>query len=297
MSDANQDESLPGMGSMMTPLLMLVMMSFLLINPTIRTTLSAGADSVISPLIPFSDQWFVLTVTLVGSSIMVVNTVFRSFFMDPIKQAHLAHRQKQLRKLMNEARINRDTAGLEKMQKMQQRLLPEQMKLQNSIMKPMMFTFIFIIAIFSWMATSVEGFRVDYVSLPWHPEWNLLTDKILIFPAWIATYICTSAPLGRVVDRHIKLFRYRSHPVVVAGESIPEPMLAELQEKTSTSNKSRSRRSRDGPRKKGDTVSQSQGSVAQPLEGTTCPDCDSSDVERAPDGRLRCVVCRHSWRR
>ena len=100
--------------------------------------------------------------TLVGSSIMIVNTVFRSFFMDPLKQAHLAHRNKQIRKLMNEARINRDKARMDKIQKLQQRLMPEQMKLQNSMMKPMMFTFVFIIAIFSWMSISVESFRVNY---------------------------------------------------------------------------------------------------------------------------------------
>ena len=34
-----------------------------------------------------------------------------------------------------------------------------------------------------------------------------------------------SAPFGRVVDRHIKLFRYRTHPVVASGEKLKEPLL------------------------------------------------------------------------
>ena len=34
-----------------------------------------------------------------------------------------------------------------------------------------------------------------------------------------------SAPLGRVIDRHIKLFRYRKHPLVTAGETLKEPLL------------------------------------------------------------------------
>ena len=118
MPEDSGDEALPGMGSMMTPLLLLVLMSVLIINPSIRNGLADGADSILSPMIPFSDIWFVITVTLVGSSIMIVNTVFRSFFMDPLKQAHLAHRNKQIRKLMNEARINRDKARMDKIQKM-----------------------------------------------------------------------------------------------------------------------------------------------------------------------------------
>ena len=316
MPEDSEDEALPGMGSMMTPLLLLVLMSVLIINPTIRNRLAGGADSILNPLIPFSDQWFVITVAVVGSSIMIVNTVFRSFFMDPLKQAHLTHRNKQIRKLMNEARIDRDKARLDKIQKLQQRLMPEQMKLQNSMMKPMMFTFVFIIAIFSWMALNVESFRVDYVSLPWIPEWNLLEDKVIIFPAWIATYITTSAPLGRVVDRHIKLARYRKHPLVLSGETLPEPYLSDLQDMSSkSSSANKSKRSRAGPRKRGGkNTSESSGvlheasnivddmvgvvgSVAPPKVGSTCPDCDSTEVERAPDGRLRCIICRNVWRR
>ena len=32
-------------------------------------------------------------------------------------------------------------------------------------------------------------------------------------------------PFGRVVDRHIKLLRYRTHPVVSSGDKIKEPLL------------------------------------------------------------------------
>jgi uncharacterized membrane protein (DUF106 family) len=303
MAELEDEPEMPGLKSMATPLLMLVMMSLLLINPKIRTTLATGADKVLTPLIPFSDIWFVLTVGLVGSSIMVVNTIIRSFFMDPIQQAHLGHRNKQMGKLRKEAMQDRDKVRMDKIAKIQQRLMPEQMKLQNAMMRPMMFTFIFIIAIFSWMNLSVEQYRVDYVSLPWAPEWNLLTDKVIIFPAWIATYICLSAPLGRIVDRHIKLIRYKNHPVVTAGEPLPEPLLALLRDdKTASKSQTGSARraSRDGPlKKKGKAVVDEVLRVvgAPPKEGTSCPECDTDSVERAPDGRLRCVICRHTWRR
>ncbi|HJO42331.1 MAG TPA: hypothetical protein QF508_02880, partial [Candidatus Thalassarchaeaceae archaeon] len=39
---------------------------------------------------------------------------------------------------------------------------------------------------------------------------------------WVATYITMSAPLGRIIDRHIKILRYGRHPLIIAGDTIPE---------------------------------------------------------------------------
>ena len=169
-------------------------------------------------------------------------------------------------------------------------------------MKPMMFTFIFIIAIFAWVGQVVDGFRVEYISLPWEEHWNMSTGRFLFFPAWICAYICMSAPLGRAVDRHIKLWRFKSHPVVVAGESIPEPYLHMIQTKETDNSRSRQRQQR---RSKGKGKSKQSGrlevttavsSRTPPKQGSTCPECDGERVERAGSGKLRCVICRHQWK-
>jgi hypothetical protein len=178
--------------------------------------------------------------------------------------------------------------------------------MQGAMMKPMMFTMIFIIGIFSWMADTVIDFRVDYVSLPWQPMWGFENRIMWIFPAWIATYITMSAPLGRIVDRHLKLLRYRTHPVVLAGDMIPEPLLHLLEDdKAKSSSDSRTRRSqrkRAGPRKTGNQLSESQRrsggnlQVAPPQKGTLCPSCESDNIVRTIRGKLRCNVCRIEWR-
>jgi len=209
---------------MMFMLLFMVVMTFMLMSEGIRTSMGSIADPYLSSWLP-SDKWFVITVLILGSISMFVNTALRNVFMDPIAQAHIGHRQGQVRKMMNEARTGRDPILMEKAQTLQQHMMPEQMSVQMGAMKPMMFTMVFIIAIFAWMGTAVGDFRVSYVSLPWAPEWNLETGKFLFFPAWIATYICMSAPFGRVVDRHIKLFRYRSHPIVSESQKLKEPLL------------------------------------------------------------------------
>ncbi len=294
------------MSSMMMPMLLLLgMMVLLMVNPSIRVALSYSAGSVLEPMLPFHQKYFVPTVFIVGSSIMVVNTIIRSFFMDPLQQAHFSHRSRQIGKQLREARMARDTARADKMQTMQMEMMPEQMKMQSSMMKPMVFTMVFIIAIFSWMAESVESFRVGFVSLPWDPMWSFNARVLWIFPAWIATYIAMSAPLGRIIDRHIKIIRFSRHPLVISGETIPEPLMHMLEDQTNKKTPSsvvrRSQR-RAGPRKTGKKshhqMQRRSGNqyVAPPKEGLTCKLCNSDMISRTPKGVLRCDVCRSEWR-
>ncbi len=305
-AQAGGDAQADAMASMMLPMMMLLgMMVLLMFYPGLRIGLSDVAGSVLEPMLPFHQTYFVPTVFIVGSSIMVVNTIIRSLFMDPLQQAHFSHRSRQIGKQLREARMARDTAMADKMQTIQMEMMPEQMKMQSSMMKPMVFTMVFIIAIFSWMASSVESFRVGFVSLPWDPMWSFNARVLWIFPAWIATYIAMSAPLGRIIDRHIKIVRYSRHPLVLSGDSIPEPLLYMLDDgKGSPSASSAVRRTqrRAGPRKTG--IPSKKGSqnrsgnkhAAPPREGLTCNLCKSDMISRTPKGLLRCDVCRSEWR-
>ena len=113
------DAQADAMSSMMMPMLLLLgMMVLLMVNPSIRIALSSSAGSVLEPILPFHQAYFVPTVFIVGSSIMVVNTIIRSFFMDPLQQDHFSHRSRQIGNQMREAMMARDTARADKMQTM-----------------------------------------------------------------------------------------------------------------------------------------------------------------------------------
>ena len=126
----------------------MVLMTLLIMNPSIRNSLGDTADPILSPLLP-EEAYFVFTVLILGSFSMTMNTVLRNFFTDPMAQAHIGHRQGQVRKMLNDARMSRDTILQEKATTLQQQMMPEQLKVQMGAMKPMMFTMIFIIAILS----------------------------------------------------------------------------------------------------------------------------------------------------
>lgn len=292
----------PG-GSMLMMLGIMVLMTLLIMNPSIRNSLGDTADPILSPILP-EEAYFVFTVLILGSFSMTMNTVLRNFFTDPMAQAHIGHRQGQVRKMLNDARMSRDTILQEKATTLQQQMMPEQLKVQMGAMKPMMFTMIFIIAIFAWLTMAVENFRVDYVSLPWASEWNLLEDKFLFFPAWICAYICMSAPLGRVIDRHIKLFRYRNHPLVTAGDTLKEPLLHLVVSSTGPKDsaaqrrKQRSQRNSQGSRKKSKSSSQEDSpeqSFKSDSNSNECPKCGLTMITRLGARSRRCDVCRHEW--
>ena len=292
----------PG-GSMLMMLGIMVLMTLLIMNPDIRNTLGDTADPILSPILP-EEAYFVFTVLILGSFSMTMNTVLRNFFTDPMAQAHIGHRQGQVRKMLNDARMSRDTILQEKATTLQQQMMPEQLKVQMGAMKPMMFTMIFIIAIFAWLTMAVENFRVDYVSLPWASEWNLLEDKFLFFPAWICAYICMSAPLGRIIDRHIKLFRYRKHPLVTAGDTLKEPLLHLVVSSTSSKDSDAQRRKQRGQRNSQNNRKKSRPSVKEekPEQSSTrdtdsneCPKCGLTMVTKLGARSRRCDVCRHEW--
>ena len=127
-AESGGDAQADAMASMMLPMLLLLgMMVMLMFYPGLRVGLSDSAGSVLEPMLPFHQTYFVPTVFIVGSSIMVVNTIIRSFFMDPLQQAHFSHRSRQIGKQLREARMARDTAMADKMQTIQLEMMPEQM--------------------------------------------------------------------------------------------------------------------------------------------------------------------------
>ena len=111
-----------------------------------------------------------------------------------------------------------------------------------------------------------------------------------------------SAPLGRIVDRHIKLIRYRNHPVVLANEKLSEPLLhlvvSDDGAKSKQAKQRRNRSRKNGPKKQAKSTknetSDSKTTTNQE-SNEACPECMSDDVQRKGPRTLRCNVCYHEW--
>ena len=109
-------------------------------------------------------------------------------------------------------------------------------------------------------------------------------------------------PIGRVVDRHLKLFRYRTHPIVAEGKRLKEPLLHLVSTPKSgrnsqaNSRRARSEQRRSGPRKKKPSQPKSSDSTTVAVNSKECPECGSTLVERDGPNVLVCKLCRHQWR-
>ena len=292
------DPQAEALSSMMMPMLVLLgMMVLLSINEGIRQGLADAAGTVIEPVLPYDGEFFVLTVFLVGTTMMVVNTIIRGVFMDPIVQLHLSHRSKEIRKQLMDARQSRDTARIEKMNRLQMEMTPESAKMTAMTMKPMMYTIVFVIGIFTWIGYSVEEFRVTYVSLPWMPEWGFEERFLFIFPAWVAIYIMLSAPFGRIIDRHIKIFRLSRHKLVLSGDKIQEPLLHLLEDKRPAEGRARSQRSGQRVKPSGRKApTRSSGRSSKSGTAFGCPTCGNTETQKTSRGSMRCRVCLEEWR-
>ena len=94
-----------------------------------------------------------------------------------------------------------------------------------------------------------------------------------------------SAPLGRIVDRHIKLIRYRNHPVVLANEKLSEPLHLVVSDdgaksKQATQRRNRSRKNGPKSRLNQQTVNHRNQRRNRLLKTMTPAECMSDDVQR-----------------
>ena len=109
-----------------------------------------------------------------------------------------------------------------------------------------------------------------------------------------------SAPLGRVVDRHMKLIRYKSHPLVLDGGRISEPLLHLVQTKKPEKKKEESANNnrRNQAKASKNTSKQTQEEDTETRSDSTmvCPECGSESVSRDGPSLMRCDVCLHSWK-
>ena len=179
---------------MMFMLLFMVVMTFMLMSEA-WDSMGSIADPYLSSWLP-SDKWFVITVLILGSISMFVNTALRNVFMGSSAQTHIGHRQGQVRKMMNEARTGRSYSHGKGTDTTAAYDARTDERPQMGAMKPMMFSW-FSLSLFSstWMGTAVGDFRVSYVSLPWAPgRWNLRNWKVPILPSMdcnIHLYVCS----------------------------------------------------------------------------------------------------------
>ena len=148
----------------MVPMLVLLgMMLLLSINEGIREGLADAAGTVIEPVLPYDGEFFVLTVFLVGTTKDGGKHRHQRGFHGSNNAVAFIPQEQGNQKTTHGCKKSRDTARMKKMNRLQMEMTPESAKMTSMTMKPMMYTIVFVIGIFTWIGYSVEEFRVTYV--------------------------------------------------------------------------------------------------------------------------------------
>jgi len=190
-------------------MIMLFMMIFLF-DPEIRRSIGLALHPALFPIIGFNYTIPMVTLICAGLLSISFSTIIRHFTTDWMELARIQKIQSDFNKQMREARLANNTARVKKLQDKQPEILRMSMKLSTTQMRVMPVTMIFIIPIFTWLWIFMGRLPVDTVSVPWASKVALETSPgWCFFPSWLILYSLLTIPFSQVLQRSLKLYKYR----------------------------------------------------------------------------------------
>ncbi|UCG69820.1 MAG: DUF106 domain-containing protein [Thermoplasmata archaeon] len=197
-----------GTSPMMIMMFMLLVM-LILIDPGIRRAIGNALNPVLTPLLGFDYQFPLITLFLAGLFSISLSTILRHFTTNWMELARIQKIQSAFNKEMRDARLKNDTAKLKKLQEKQPEIMKMSLQLSSSQMKMMPITMIFFIPIFVWLSIFMYQLPVRTISVPWATKVSLLVGSVCFFPNWIILYSLLSIPFSQVLQRLLKLYKFR----------------------------------------------------------------------------------------
>lgn len=189
-----------------------MVMMMILIFPEFRNALAVGVGYVFTPLLGFGGRFPVLTMIFAGLFLTIINMYARHYFVNWYEAARIQVKTKYISKKVREAYRARDMGKVQKYQKVQQKLMMDQMKISQDQMKPMIVTLIIVIAIFSWLYYFLDSIppSLRVFSMPWTwPSGIDITGGASMFPYWLVLYTFFTIPLGYFITYLFKMYEFR----------------------------------------------------------------------------------------
>lgn len=169
-----------------------------------RMALGALVGLLFEPLIGFGGHYPLMTIFLASIIMGTFSTVVTLWHTDLIGQARMQEVMKAFNKTLREAQLKKQATKVEKLRKMQPKLMKMQTSTMGSQWKIMAYTFVIFIAMFAWLGTFISGIPYRMISVPWYPDVNLFSSYML--QSWILLYSLASIPFSFAVRSIGKIF-------------------------------------------------------------------------------------------
>lgn len=208
MVEEAQPPTPSGGASRFIMLFMIMMTFFIILNPEMRSALGGAMAFVMNPVIGFNGAYPILTLLFAGMMTSTISILGRHFFVDWVEMAKSQKIMSAFNKERRDAMMKQNMAKLKRLNEMSPEIMQEGMSQSMNQLKPMAFTMIIIIVIFSWLYTFVSVTALDpKFSVPWDFDSNM--NKATILPHWVLVYALISIPFGQVVTRVLKYFSFK----------------------------------------------------------------------------------------
>jgi uncharacterized membrane protein (DUF106 family) len=208
MDERAQPQPGGGGASRFIMMFMIMMTLFIILDPNMRSALGGAMTLVMNPLIGFNGAFPLLTLLFAGMITSSISILGRHFFVDWVEMARSQKIMSAFNKERREAMMSRNMAKLERLNKMSPEIMQKATRQSMNQLKPMAFTMIIIIVIFSWLYSFISSYAVDpKFSVPW--DLNSSLNAVTVLPHWVMVYALISIPFGQVITRLLKYFSFK----------------------------------------------------------------------------------------
>jgi uncharacterized membrane protein (DUF106 family) len=195
-------------GSSQIMLLFMIPFIFLLfMQPELRNMAGTGMGFLLEPAIGFDAQFPVVTVLCASVIMVIFSTLIRHKLTNWVEMGKQSELSKFISEEFRRVRESGNPKKLEKVQELNKKVMAMSQNRMGSQMKSMIFTMIFAILIFMWLAVFIYQITsIHTATMPWDFTWDLLEPGpfLHIMPQWVLLYSVFSIPIGQVLQAGLK---------------------------------------------------------------------------------------------
>jgi len=196
-------------------------------DPTMSQGFGAVAGFILFPVIGFGGRYPVLTLMIAGMMTTGISSILRDHYTDWIKMVRMQKTQAAWQKAQREAMRKGNKAEMQKLTKIREGFMRDQMDVQVNSMKPLAWTFFLFIVLFAWLNVFVNAELAvtggQFFAVPWAP--NVYVNYVpFLLPSWVLMYSLLALPIGQILTRVLKYLRFRKKLEAMGLPIEPEPV-------------------------------------------------------------------------
>ena len=197
----------PSTAGFMLPLLILLIVMWILMDPRTRAAIAVGMDSILYPLIGFNASYPVLTIAIAGIIMITLSSIFTNIFTDWKALARAQEITKYYQEELSKAREKNDTERIKQLMKLQSKILELQSQSSAGMSKQMIFVMIFITPIFIWLMHFLQRVPYLYFTTPWADYVPFTGRSFVIISNWFLFYLVFSTVIGQIIRQILKYLK------------------------------------------------------------------------------------------